>query len=145
MRNAATSTHERLARDERIRAGSDRAFGALFTIVFTMVGLWPLLHGRSARGWSLLVAAVILILTVCRPRVLGPLNRLWLRFGLLLHAFINPVVMAGLYYTTVTPIGLLLRLLGKDLLRLRFEPASPTYWIARQPPGPAPDTMPRQF
>jgi hypothetical protein len=145
MRNASTSTHERLAREERIRAGSDRAFGAVFTIVFTAVGLWPLLHGRSARWWSLLVAAAFLVLTVCRPRALAPLNRLWLRVGLLLHAVVNPLVMAGLYYTTVTPIGLLLRLLGKDLLRLRFEPTSPTYWIARRPPGPAPDTMPRQF
>ncbi|MGH7412618.1 MAG: SxtJ family membrane protein, partial [Candidatus Rokuibacteriota bacterium] len=91
------------------------------------------------------VAAIFLTLALVRPRTLAPLNRLWLRLGLVLHACISPVILGLLFYGTVAPIGLLLRLFGKDVLRLRFEPASPTYWIERRPPGPAPDTMPRQF
>jgi hypothetical protein len=144
-KRAPVSTHERLTREERPHSGSDRAFGALFAVIFTIGGLWPLFQGRSTRWWFLVVASAFLLLALFRPGALALLNRLWLRVGLVLHACISPIVMAMLYYTTVTPIALLLRLLGKDLLRLRFEPANPTYWIARQPPGPAPDTMPRQF
>jgi hypothetical protein len=145
MSKRAALTHERLTREERLRTGSDRVFGSLFAAVFTIAALWPLLHGLAPRWWCFLVASAFLVLAVFRPRALAPLNRLWLRVGLVLHACISPLVMALLYYTTVTPIALLLRLSGKDLLRLRFEPGSPTYWIPRQPPGPAPDTMPRQF
>jgi hypothetical protein len=139
------TTHERLTHEERPTGASDRSLGFLFAVVFTIAGLWPLLRGHPMRWWCLAVAATFLALAFCRPRTLVPLNRLWLRLGLLLHACISPVIMAVLYYTTVTPIGLLLRLAGKDLLRLQFDPASPTYWIKRQPPGPAPETMPRQF
>jgi hypothetical protein len=88
---------------------------------------------------------MFLALALLRPRTLAPLNKLWLMLGLALHACISPVVMTLLFYTTVTPVGLLLRLLGKDVLRLRIDRAGPTYWIERQPPGPAPDTMRRQF
>jgi hypothetical protein len=91
------------------------------------------------------VAAIFLTLALTRARTLAPLNRLRLRLGLVLHACVSPVIMAMLYYGTVTPIELLLRVSGKDLLRLRFEPESATYWIGRRPPGRAPDTMPRQF
>ena len=145
MGKRGAASHERLHREERPRSGSDRAFGSLFAAVFTIAGLWPLLRGPSVRWWCLLVASAFLALAIFRPRALAPLNKLWLRVGLVLHLCVSPVVMAMLYYTTMTPIGLLLRLSGKDLLRLRFEPESPTYWIPRQPPGPAPDTMPRQF
>ena len=77
--------------------------------------------------------------------MLRPLNIAWTRFGLLLHAVVNPVVMALLFYGTVLPTGLVMRALGRDLLRLRRDPAAESYWIARQPPGPAPDTFKDQF
>ena len=79
------------------------------------------------------------------PRVLAPLNRLWTRFGILLAKIVNPVVMAGVFFIAVTPIGLLMRLAGKDLLRLRYDSTAETYWIMRTPPGPPPDTMKNQF
>jgi hypothetical protein len=79
------------------------------------------------------------------PRLLTPLNRLWTRFGLVLHAVVTPVVMGLLFYLTVVPIGIVMRLAGKDLLALRYDPGAKSYWIERRPPGPAPDTMPRQF
>jgi hypothetical protein len=77
--------------------------------------------------------------------MLEPLNRVWSRFGLVLHACISPVIMGLIFYTTVTPIGLVRRWLGADPLRLRLDRDAATYWIERHPPGPAPDTMPRQF
>lgn len=138
-------THEDFTRGEDVKTSSERAFGFVFAAVFLIVGLLPLLHGNAVRLWSLSVAAVFLALALAAPRMLAPLNRLWMKFGMLLHAVVNPVVMAFLFFSTVTPIALILRALGKDPLHLKFDPAAKTYWIDRTPPGPAPDTMPRQF
>jgi predicted membrane metal-binding protein len=138
-------THERLVVDEVVSGSSNRSFGLTFAIIFAIYGLWPLIRVAPVRAWALVVAACFLLAALVLPRVLAPLNRLWLRFGLLLHACISPVIMGLVFYTTVTPIGLMRRLLGKDPLRLRFDPDAVTYWIERHPPGPAPDTMPRQF
>jgi hypothetical protein len=117
----------------------------VFATVFTLIGLLPLFHHNPVRLWSLGVAAAFLIVALTVPKILAPLNRLWMKFGLLLHAIVNPVVMAFLFFSTVTPIALLLRLRGKDPLRLKLDPAARSYWIDRTPPGPSPDTMPRQF
>jgi hypothetical protein len=145
LKAQAGNTHERLVVDEVVGGSSNRSFGLTFAIVFTIIALWPLVRGRSARGWALIVAAAFLLAALALPRVLAPLSRLWLRLGLLLHAFISPIIMGLVFYTTVTPIGLLRRLLGQDPLRLRLDRDAVTYWIERHPPGPAPDTMPRQF
>jgi predicted membrane metal-binding protein len=141
----ANESHESFARDDDVRGSSNRQFGLVFAVVFAVIAAWPLLHGRPPRWWSLAVAALFLLLALALPGVLAPLNRLWLRFGLLLHAVVSPVVLGLVFFSTVTPIGLVLRLLGKDLLRLRLEPEATSYWIERRPPGPGGDTMPRQF
>jgi predicted membrane metal-binding protein len=145
LRAQAGETHERLVVDEVVSGSSNRSFGFTFAIVFAIVALFPLMRGRPVRGWALIVAAAFLLAALALPRVLAPLSRLWLRFGLLLHACISPIIMGLVFYTTVTPIGLVRRLLGQDPLRLRFDRDVVTYWIERHPPGPAPDTMPRQF
>jgi predicted membrane metal-binding protein len=145
LKAQAGGTHERLVVDEVVTGSSNRSFGLTFAIVFAIIALWPLVRGRSVRGWALVVAVAFLLAALALPRVLGPLSRLWLRFGLVLHACISPIIMGLVFFTTVTPIGLLRRLLGQDPLRLRFDRDAATYWIERHPPGPAPDTMPRQF
>jgi predicted membrane metal-binding protein len=145
LKAPAGNTHERLVVDEAVSGSSNRSFGLTFAIVFAIVALWPLIRGRSVRGWALIVAAAFLLAALVLPRVLAPLNRLWLRLGLLLHTCMSPVIMGLVFFTTVTPIGLLRRLLGQDPLRLRLDRDAATYWIERHPPGPAPDTMPRQF
>jgi len=145
LKAQAGEIHERLVVDEVVSGSSNRSFGFTFAIVFTIVALWPLIRGRSVRGWVLIVAAAFLLAALALPRVLAPLSRLWLRFGVLIHACISPIIMGLVFYTTVTPIGLVRRLLGQDPLRLRFDHDAVTYWIERNPPGPAPDTMPRQF
>lgn len=140
-----TSTHERLDGADEVKGSSDRAFGLVLAAAFAVLGLGPVIRGHPVRWWGLAVAAVFAALAVLTPRVLAPVNRVWLAFGLLLHRCVSPAVLALLFYTTVTPIGLVLRLVGKDLLRLRLDRAAGTYWIERRPPGPAPDTMSRQF
>ncbi len=145
FREKLVAIHESFARDTAVQGSSDRAFGLVMTAVFALVALGPLLRHRPLRFWSLLVAIVFLLSALLYPRALRRLNRLWLMLGLALHAIINPVVMGLLFYATVTPIGLLGRWLGRDPLRLRFDPQVNTYWIDRHPPGPAPGTMPRQF
>ena len=141
----AIDHHEDLSRPDEVKRSSDRTFGLVFTIVFLIVGLWPLAGGGAVRLWALGTAAAFLATAFLRPKLLAPFNRLWTKFGLLLHSVAAPVVMGLLFYLTVTPIGLIMRLLGKDPLRLRFEPQADSYWIVRRPPGPAPDTMKNQF
>lgn len=138
-------THEDFAREEEVKVSSERSFGFVFATVFVVIGLLPLFHRNPVHLWSLGIAAVFLVLALAAPRALAPLNRLWMKFGLLLHAIVNPVVMAFLFFSTVTPIALLMRIRGKDPLRLKLDPNAKTYWIDRTPPGPSPDTMPRQF
>jgi hypothetical protein len=143
--STSSSTHESLTREEDLKGPSVRSFGFTFFIVFSLVGVLPILWSHPVRWWSLGIAAVFLALTVLRPRILEPLNRVWFALGLLLHRCVSPVTMAVVYYAIVTPTGLLLRLLGKDVLGLRYDRSADTYWIERRPPGPAPDTMSRQF
>ena len=140
-----TQTHEDLARKDEIKGPSDRSFGITFAVVFTIVGLFPVLRSGDPYMWALALAALFLAVALLHPSLLAPLNRLWLRFGLLLHQVVSPVVMGMLFYLVVTPTGFLLRLFGKRPLQLQFDPAADTYWIPRQPPGPAPDTMKNQF
>jgi hypothetical protein len=133
------------AQDTGPATSSDRSFGLVFATFFLLVGLWPLLRGSTPRLWSLAVAATFLVLALARPKTLALPNRVWTSVGLLLHRVTSPVAMAIVFYATVTPIGLLLRLLGKHPLSLHFDPDAKTYWIERRPPGPAPDTMSNQF
>jgi hypothetical protein len=139
------STHEVFARDEKIVAGSDRSFGWVMAAAFAAVTLLNVWHVGRVWPWTGGVAALFLAAALLRPAKLHPLNLIWLKFGLLLHRVVNPVIMALLFYGTVLPTGLVMRMLGKDLLRLKREPGSDSYWIVRQPPGPAPETMKDQF
>ncbi len=137
--------HEDFTRKDEIKSGSNRAFGVVFAVVFAIIGLFPLLGDGAVRVWAVAISLVFLALALAAPRLLKPLNRLWFRFGMLLNMIVTPLVMALLFFVTVTPIALAMRLVGKDPLRLRFDPAAESYWIRRQPPGPDPETMRHQF
>jgi hypothetical protein len=139
------TTHESFDRTEPVQGSSDRAFGIVFTVVFALIGLWPLPWGNSVRWWALGIAVVFLLAALINPKTLAPLNRAWMRFGLLLHKIVNPVIMGLVFFLTVTPTALIMRALGKDPLRRRLDKEATTYWIDRDPPGPDPDSMPRQF
>lgn len=142
------SFHERIEAHERIEGPSDRSFGLTVGGILVALGLLKALwfSGWTVLAWALLLLGGGLVATaLVRPPLLAPLNRAWLRLGLLLFKIVNPLVMFVIYATTVVPIGLWLRLRGKDLLRLRRDPAAASYWIPREPPGPAPETMRNQF
>lgn len=137
--------HEGLSRTDDVKLGSDRQFGFVFAAVFAAIGLLPLLGGNSLRWWALALAVVFLAITLVHARLLRPFNRVWFRFGLLLHAIVSPVVMGLIFFVAVTPVGLAMRALGKDVLKLRFDADASSYWIERSPPGPAPGSMKNQF
>lgn len=139
------SFHEDFRRDRTVKAGSERGFGVVFAVVFVVVGLWPLIDGGPVRIWALVLAALFVLAAVVAPVVLRPLNRLWFLLGLALHKVVNPLVMGVLFYLTVTPMALLMRLAGKNPLRLKFDRQAKSYWIERQPAGPAPESMRHQF
>ena len=141
----SANLHEDLAREDDIVGPSDRGFGLTLAAVCGVVGVVRLVLGHSYAGWWLAAAAALLALAFAWPAALAPLNRLWLRLGLVLYKVMNPLVMGLVFFTTVVPIGLALRAFGKDPLRLRREPAATSYWIRREPPGPDPDTMKHQF
>ena len=139
------SFHDDYRRGHDVKSGSERSFGIVFCVVFAIIALWPLLDGGDIRIWASLTAAGFLAVALVRPSLLRPLNRLWFKFGMLLSKVVSPLVMGLVFYTTVTPIGLILRVSGKDLLGLRFAKESESYWVRRDPPGPAPETMRQQF
>jgi len=139
------TAHEDLGRRQEIHRVTDRAFGLTIAGVCLLFALWPLLRGGPTRNWPLAACAAFLLAALVSPRLLGPLHSLWARLGMVLHRIVNPVVMGLVFFLAVTPTGWILRLLKKDLLRLRFEPDLPTYWNSRQPPGPPPETMINQF
>ena len=139
-------THEDFSRAGYEAPGpTDRSFGVVFSVVFTAVGLLPLLSGNPVRVWALAFAALLLLLAFFLPRSLNGANRLWMRFAILLSRVMNPIVIGILYIGVITPIGWFARMTGHDPLKLKFDPSASTYWIERNPSGPSPDSMSRQF
>lgn len=139
------ATHEDLARTHEVKASSNRSFGWVFTAVFLIVAVWPLFSGGRLRWLSLFIAVAFALVTVTAPNLLALPNRLWLRLGVLLNRIISPIVLAFLFYVVLTPMGALMRVFGKDSLRLRRSASDTSYWIKRDPPGPKPDSMNHQF
>ncbi len=138
-------THEDFSRQEEITPSSDRSFGLVIASFLLIVAFWPLVHAEPVRWWALGMAAVFAVLALLWTAALAPLNKLWTKLGLLLYRIVSPIVLGLLFYLTVAPIALLMRLLGKDPLRLRRDPDQASYWIIRTPPGPAPESMKNQF
>jgi large-conductance mechanosensitive channel len=132
------ASNEPVISHRKVIAGSNRSFGVVFAVVFALLGLT--VHA----GW-LAVAAAFAAVAFLAPAWLARLNRLWFRFGILLHHVVNPIVMGFLFFVVILPIALLMRAFGKDPLRLKRDAQASTYWIAREPPGPAPGSMRKQF
>ncbi len=114
--------------------GSEKSFGIVFAIVFSLIGLYPLVHGADVRLWALIIALVLLVLAFLAPKILSVPNKLWFKLGMALGAIVAPVVMALVYFTTVVPIGLIIRLMGKDPLREKLDKDADSYWIKRDQP-----------
>jgi hypothetical protein len=139
------AAHEDLSRKHAVRGSSNRSFGFVFSAFFLLVGLAPLRRHQPLRLWAFALAVVFLVVGILVPGVLAPLNRLWMQLGHLLGRVTTPIVTGLLFYLVFTPAGFLARLLGKDPLRLRFDPKASSYWQERRPPGPPPGDMANQF
>ena len=116
-----------------IKIGSNRSFGIVFFVVFLIIATYPLINGDELKLWSLIISIVFLFLGLVNSKILNPLNKLWFKFGIFLGKIISPLVMGIIFFLVVTPIGLLMRLLNKDLLNLKFNNNN-TYWIEKTEP-----------
>ena len=116
-----------------IKISSNRSFGIVFFIVFLLIAFYPLIYSEEIRIWSLIVSLIFLILGLINSRILTPLNKLWFKFGILLGKIISPIIMGIIFFLVVTPIGLIMRFLGKDVLNLKFN-ANKSYWIEKTGP-----------
>ena len=114
-----------------MKKSSERNFGLFFSAIFFLIGLWPLLCASPLRLWSISLAVVLLALALVRPRLLKPLNYSWLKLGEILGKIIAPIIMCLIFFIILTPISFFVRVLGKDLLRLKFSKNN-TYWIKRE-------------
>ena len=116
-----------------IKVSSNRSFGIVFFIVFLLIATYPLLKGNDLRIWSLLISFGFLILGLINSKILSPLNKLWFKFGLILGKIISPLIMGIIFFVVVTPIGIVMRVLKKDLLNLKYSQKE-TYWIKKTGP-----------
>ena len=116
-----------------VKISSNRSFGVVFFIVFLLIALYPVINNEEIRAWSLIVSLIFLVLGLLNSKILNPLNQIWFKFGVLLGRIISPLIMAIIFFFVVTPIGLIMRTLCKDILNLRYN-TKKTYWIEKTGP-----------
>ena len=117
-----------------IEQSSPKSFGIVFSIVFLIVALYPLINSEGLRIWALVVSIIFFLLAFLAPKILVLPNKLWFKFGLLIGSIVAPIVMAFVYFVTVLPTGLIMRLLGKDLLKQKLDKNAKSYWVKRSEP-----------
>ena len=114
-----------------IKIGSNKSFGIVFAVVFSFIALWPLLKGNEIRLWSLIISIIFLTLGLLNSKILTPLNKLWFKLGILLGNFIAPIIMGIIFFFVVTPTGIIMKLLRKDLIKLKKN-NDESYWIEKK-------------
>ena len=116
-----------------IKVGSNKSFGIVFFVVFLLVSLYPLINNEGIRIWSLVISLIFLVLGILNSNLLSPLNKIWFKFGIFLGKIISPIIMGIIFFLVVTPIGLIMRLFGKDVLNLKYHDYK-SYWIEKTGP-----------
>ena len=116
-----------------IRISSNKSFGLVFFVVFLVIALYPLTHNGEIRAWSALISLIFLLLGLLNSKILTPLNKLWFKFGILLGKIVSPIIMGIIFFLVVTPIGFIMKILGKDVLNLKFN-ENKSYWIEKTGP-----------
>ena len=116
-----------------VKIGSNRSFGIVFFIVFLLISIYPLINNENVRIWSLVISLIFLVLGILNSNILSPLNKLWFKFGIFLGKIISPIIMGIIFFLVVTPIGLIMRLIGKDVLNLKYSD-NKSYWIEKTGP-----------
>jgi len=112
--------------------GSNRSFGVVFSVVFLIISFWPLFTEGTIRIWAIFIAILFLLISYFKPDALYPLNKIWFKFGLLLGSIVSPIVMGIVFFIIVTPIGIIMRIIGKDLLNKKINNSVKSYWIKRE-------------
>ena len=130
-----------ISRHVSTEQSSEKSFGVVFSIVFLIVALYSLINSEGLRIWALVVSIIFFLLAFLAPKILVLPNKLWFKFGLLIGSIVAPIVMAFVYFVTVLPTGLIMRLLGKDLLKQKLDKNAKSYWVKREPMG----SMKNQF
>ena len=135
-----------MAKREAVKIPTDRNFGVTFGCVFAALALWAAWKHNATAGWTMAgVSLLFFVLGMLIPRVLHPLNLAWARLGALLNMIVSPIVMAAMFFLVLTPVALVMRARGRDILQRRLDPQSRSYWVERNPPGPETANFPRQF
>ena len=116
-----------------VKISSNRSFGIVFFVVFLLIALYPFTFGGEIRLWSLIISLIFLILGLFNSTILSPLNKIWFKFGLFLGKIVSPLIMGIIFFLVVTPIGFIMRLLGKDLINLKYN-NNKSYWIEKKGP-----------
>ena len=116
-----------------IKISTNKSFGLVFFVVFFLISVYPLLNAGNIRFWSLIVAIIFLTLGLLNSKILTPLNKIWFKFGLLLGSIVSPIVMSIIFFFVVTPISSIMRILGKDILNLKWNNTN-SYWIEKSGP-----------
>ena len=119
-------------KQKQIKISSNKSFGLVFFVIFIIIALWPLLNDGNIRIWSIIVSIIFLILGLLNSKILTPFNKLWMRLGALLGIIVSPIVMGVVYFGIITPIGLIMKLFGKDVLNLKLDKNKKTYWTLKK-------------
>ena len=119
-------------KQKEIKISSNKNFGLVFFVIFIIIALWPLLNNGNIRIWSIIVSIIFLILGLLNSKILTPFNKLWMRLGALLGIIVSPIVMGVVYFGIITPIGLIMKLFGKDVLNLKLDKNKKTYWTLKK-------------
>jgi len=114
-----------------VKIGSNKSFGIVFSVVFFIIAIFPILNNDNIRVWSLVISLIFLVLGLINSKLLSPLNKIWFKFGLILSKVVSPLIMGIIFFLVVTPIGILMRILKKDLLNLKYNNKN-TYWIKKK-------------
>ena len=118
---------------DNVKISSNRSFGIVFFVVFLFIALYPLINDKEIRIWSVIISLIFLISGLLNSKILTPLNRLWFKFGIFLGKIISPIIMGIIFFLVVTPIGLIMKFLGKDVLSLKYN-KNKSYWIEKNGP-----------
>lgn len=127
--------HENLSNDHVVEAPTNRSFGFVFAALFLGIGLWPIISNHEVRWWAMSISGMLTLLALLLPHALAYPNRLWMQLGLALGKVTGTVALVVLFFIVITPTGILLKIFGKDPLKLRFDPSTESYWILRTPQG----------
>ena len=139
--------HEKIDRHDDVKAPSERSFGITFVVVFALLAAFTWWHRGLSTTFNITagVSAAFAVFTLLAPRLLRPLNLIWLKFGLLLHKVVNPIIMGLLFFGVFTPMGVVMRLFGVDFLRMKKKPATESHWNIKRDDGLAESSMKNQF